>query len=79
MKILTVFSFPPLSLSLSLSLQNLSPPKGDRVPMQATADCGTVQTSSGPRNVSKGEIHFMSRSDAAPLVRKGLMTQVSMD
>ena len=47
--------------------------------MQAIADCGVVQTASGPRHVNKGETHFMSRSECEPLVRQGLMIQVPMD
>ena len=60
-------------------LQSLKPPKLDRVPAQAIADCGVVQTASGPRNVNKGETHFMSRSEVEPLVRQGLMIQVPWD
>ena len=59
--------------------QSLNPPKLDRVPVQAIADCGVVQTASGPRHVNKGETHFMSRSECEPLVRQGLMIQVPMD
>ncbi len=59
--------------------QSLNPPKLDRIPVQAIADCGVVQTASGPRNVNKGETHFMSRAECEPLVRQGLMVQVPMD
>ena len=55
---------------------NLKPPKLDRIPVRALVNCGIVQTSSGPRKVSKGETHFLSRADCEPLVRQGKVAQV---
>ena len=69
----------PRSATRTRPTQSLKPPKLDRVPAQAIADCGVVQTASGPRNVNKGETHFMSRSEVEPLVRQGLMIQVPWD
>jgi hypothetical protein len=57
--------------------QSLKPPKLDRIPVLAIQDCGVVQTASGPRTVSRGETHFMSRAEVEPLVRQGLMVQLS--
>jgi GINS complex subunit 1 len=57
--------------------QSLKPPKLDRIPVLAIKDCGVVQTASGPRTVSRGETHFMSRAEVEPLVRQGLMVQLS--
>ena len=59
--------------------QSLKPPKLDRIPVRAIADCGQVQTSSGSRFVRAGETHFMSRADCEPLVRQGRLTQLPWD
>ena len=61
----------------AVAAQSLKPPKLDRIPVLAIQDCGVVQTASGPRTVSRGETHFMSRAEVEPLVRQGLMVQLS--
>jgi hypothetical protein len=42
----------------------------------ALADCGEVMTAKGSREVKKGENLMMSRADADPWIRKGLMREL---
>ena len=59
--------------------QHEKPPRCDRIYVKALQDCGTLQTVSGPRQVSKGETHLMARADCEAFVRRGMLVQVALE
>jgi GINS complex subunit 1 len=60
-------------------VQDLEPPKHHYIQVRALKDCGLLVTMSGSTDVSKDSVHFIKRSDAEPLIRRGFMEELEKE
>jgi len=53
------------------------PPMRNLRKVLALVDCGSVMTSAGARQVNKGYVCLMHQADAEPLIRRGMLEDVT--